>query len=74
MFLRFSFVLLVVIFFCSGNLSITNARNAREGYSFGLCVMKYRDEATRWDGEEGSYIEEGEVKGTTAGRAWKINL
>jgi hypothetical protein len=52
---------------CSGNLSITVARNAWVGYSVCFCVMCYGVQESRgaMDGGGGSCIEDGLVEGTT---------
>jgi len=60
--LGFSFVFLfslavTFLHFCSGNFSITTARNARVGYSLCLCVMEYRNHAARWMVEEGAALK-----------------
>jgi hypothetical protein len=42
---------------CSGNFSITAARNVWVGYYVCLCVMEYKNHAARWMVEEGAALK-----------------
>jgi hypothetical protein len=62
MFLRFNFVLLVVIFFAAGISPLRLQGNAWEGFSLGLCVMKYKNEGARCMARKGAALKRAKWK------------